>query len=899
MKQIITFILCLLLLAVREIYAQAPQKFNYQGIARDAQGNPIAKQQLSLKLTVLPTIDATVPEYEETQVVKTNEFGLYSLQIGGGTPVAGQMKMVKWETGNKYIRVAIDPSGGTNYINAGTTQLLSVPYAIYADRAGEAKSSGNTQRAGNQHYLSKFDASGSSSAEINSQIFDNGSNIGIGTITPAATAKLHISQNSASVLEHMRMQNLSATGAGRFTLYSDGASNYATFTKYGSTYAGGYAGITSLYPYANLLAFGNNGLVAGDGLGRFLISTSGNIGISLFKSGLSKLKFHADFASENVGIGGSSVPVSRVHLNNTDGNIMDLNLSNNSSGHSSTDGFAIVQNGKDAHLLQKENAALRFSTNNVEQMRISPAGQLGIGTNSPSAKLDVNGQIRIQGGSPGLGKVLVSDATGLASWQTPGAGSGGTLDQAYDFGGSGLGRNIQADAGAVWIQGTDGLFVTGILGQGNALGLSGSGTKMFFHPKKSAFRVGSVNANFWDEDSLGIYSFSAGFDTKAFGSASAAIGVGNTAKGNASMAFGAYSEALGDNSISIGDNTISKAYSSAAFGMNNDPISLSSPSSYVGTDPVFVVGNGIDAVNRSNALTILKNGNIGIGTNTPSERLEVNGQVKITGGTPGAGKVLTSDASGIASWQPIPAPSLGGATTLDSSYNFNGPGLGRIINANNGAVLIQGNDGLHVMDSVGIGTQTPGAKLDVAGQVKISGGNPGAGKVLTSDANGLASWQKGGGGVNGKSVLNGNTNPNVGIGTDGDFYINTNTNQIFGPKTSGVWGSGVSLVGPQGVVGSAGPAGATGATGPAGVNGKTVLSGTINPASGTGTNGDFYINTNTNQIFGPKTSGVWGSGVSLVGPQGVAGAAGPAGARCDRPCGAVACWSNRVNRPAG
>jgi hypothetical protein len=229
------------------------------------------------------------------------------------------MQSVQWESGNQFIQVAIDPSGGTNYIDAGTTQLLSVPYAIYADRAGVAKSSGNTQRAGNQHYLSKFDASGSSSAEINSQIFDNGTNIGIGTITPAATAKLHISQNSASVLEHVRMQNLSATGAGRFTLYSDGASNYATFTKYGSTYAGGYAGITSLYPYANLLAFGNNGLVAGDGLGRFLISTGGNIGISLFKSGVSKLKFHADFSSENVGIGGSSVPVSRVHLNNTDG----------------------------------------------------------------------------------------------------------------------------------------------------------------------------------------------------------------------------------------------------------------------------------------------------------------------------------------------------------------------------------------------------------------------------------------------------------------------------------------------------------------------------------------------------------------------------------------------------
>ena len=75
--------------------AQVPQRFNYQGIARDAKGNPLYKQQLALKLSVLPTQDATVPEYEETQVVITNEFGLYTLQIGNGNATIGQLKNVK------------------------------------------------------------------------------------------------------------------------------------------------------------------------------------------------------------------------------------------------------------------------------------------------------------------------------------------------------------------------------------------------------------------------------------------------------------------------------------------------------------------------------------------------------------------------------------------------------------------------------------------------------------------------------------------------------------------------------------------------------------------------------------------------------------------------------------
>ncbi|HQW46175.1 MAG TPA: hypothetical protein PLZ98_03820, partial [Chitinophagaceae bacterium] len=70
-------------------FAQSPKLFNYQGIARDATGNPLISQSLSLKLSILPTSDATLPEYEETQIIKTNEFGLYTLQIGNGQVLSG------------------------------------------------------------------------------------------------------------------------------------------------------------------------------------------------------------------------------------------------------------------------------------------------------------------------------------------------------------------------------------------------------------------------------------------------------------------------------------------------------------------------------------------------------------------------------------------------------------------------------------------------------------------------------------------------------------------------------------------------------------------------------------------------------------------------------------------
>ena len=113
-------------------------------------------------------------------------------------------------------------------------------------------------------------------------------------------------------------------------------------------------------------------------------------------------------------------------------------------------------------------------------------------------------------------------------------------------------------------------------------------------------------------------------------------------------------------------------------------------------------------------------------------------------------------------------------------------------------------------------------------------------------------------GADGKSVLNGTGAPSNGTGNNGDFYIDTVTDTIYGPKAAGVWPTpGTSLVGPQG---------------PPGDDGLSVLNGAGDPTSGDGVDGDFWINTTTDYIFGPKAGGVWPTpGTSLVGPQGPPG----------------------------
>ena len=115
-------------------------------------------------------------------------------------------------------------------------------------------------------------------------------------------------------------------------------------------------------------------------------------------------------------------------------------------------------------------------------------------------------------------------------------------------------------------------------------------------------------------------------------------------------------------------------------------------------------------------------------------------------------------------------------------------------------------------------------------------------------------------GANGSTIGYGTTAPTTSTGNNGDFYINTSTDFIYGPKANGAWPTGISLIGPQGAMGAPG------------ANGNTIDYGTTAPTATTGNNGDFYINTATNYIYGPKANGIWPMGVSIIGPQGISGA---------------------------
>jgi hypothetical protein len=145
MKQILFSICCLAISLT--IVAQSPQSFQYQAVVRDASGSVLVSQPVSFQISIISGSTTGTVEYVETHSAITNTLGIVLLSIGKGTPVNGTLAAVNWENALHFIKVEADPTGGTNYLDMGTTQLLSVPYALNSLKASQATNADNATNA--------------------------------------------------------------------------------------------------------------------------------------------------------------------------------------------------------------------------------------------------------------------------------------------------------------------------------------------------------------------------------------------------------------------------------------------------------------------------------------------------------------------------------------------------------------------------------------------------------------------------------------------------------------------------------------------------------------------------------------------------------------------------------
>jgi|LakMenEpi03Aug12_release.lakeMendotaPanAssembly.Ray.scaffolds.fasta_scaffold00532_28 hypothetical protein len=129
-----------MLVLVLSAKAQIPQQLNYQGIARNASGEPISTHVITVRLSIIDSASNGIVTYQETKTVSTNYVGLFTIVIGapGGTNVIGTIASINWSTGKKYIKLEIDPNGASNFSLVGMNQLQSVPFALAAEPVGPA-----------------------------------------------------------------------------------------------------------------------------------------------------------------------------------------------------------------------------------------------------------------------------------------------------------------------------------------------------------------------------------------------------------------------------------------------------------------------------------------------------------------------------------------------------------------------------------------------------------------------------------------------------------------------------------------------------------------------------------------------------------------------------------------
>jgi len=135
MKKFYT-ILCIAIASLTQLQAQAPQGFNYQATVRNSSGDLIVNTNVNFKFSITQGSQTPYTAYSEDHTPSTDDLGQVSLVIGQGNPITGIFSDIDWSIGNYYLAIELDT--GSGYVAMGTTQLLSVPYALYAENSGNS-----------------------------------------------------------------------------------------------------------------------------------------------------------------------------------------------------------------------------------------------------------------------------------------------------------------------------------------------------------------------------------------------------------------------------------------------------------------------------------------------------------------------------------------------------------------------------------------------------------------------------------------------------------------------------------------------------------------------------------------------------------------------------------------
>lgn len=207
-------------------FSQVPDALNYQAVVRNSAGEIIVNQNVSFRITILLNSASGTPIYVEKHSVTTNSFGLANLKIGQGTFVSGAFSADNWGSNPHFIKVELDPAGGSSYTFLGTTQLLSVPYAFHSETSNSSQWLNDSP-----------------------DIYFNGGKVGIGLVVGSSDVKLQVQGSTGhaiagennSAVGTLYAKNLGSGPAGDFRNYlriidgTQGAGKILTSDAIGNT----------------------------------------------------------------------------------------------------------------------------------------------------------------------------------------------------------------------------------------------------------------------------------------------------------------------------------------------------------------------------------------------------------------------------------------------------------------------------------------------------------------------------------------------------------------------------------------------------------------------------------------------------------------------------------------
>ncbi len=634
MKKIYTLVLSIFAIIA---FSQVPQYINYQGIARDVNGNAVLGQAITLDFGIYNQLSGGALLYSET-VNKTTDAitGIFTHGIGGGSPTFSVFSSLDWSSGQKFLEVKY------NGVALGRQQMLSVPYALYAEKSGSA---GSPSLSVNAPHTS----SGSGSNNLSLSIANPTLNIGgIATSTsttgynldinvPAPILNYTAGTNVLSLTQGIAVTTVNLSGVGANTINMMGTGNASVNPNIGNSFT------VSVPP--QVLSNNANTINLSNGGGSVVMpmtAITASTGIAVSGSSLSGYVISCTLApapyiaGQNINIAGNVISSPTYSLNFTtplNGNITNgpsttpftipsptltagsniiitgawptqtVAVSNTLISGAWTTTGNIGTNTVSNFIGTTDPVDLVFKTGNVSRAFLSSGGNFGIGSTSPLENLQVE--------SLGNSKISIISP-------------GGNIGALW------FGKTVTHNAGIIQYNNSTDEMNFGTASALSRLKLFGNGTAAF--GSTLAANPAGAFVNFCKQGAN---------DTKVL------ISGGDNNNNWGGML------SLGENENSLQGMTMKLHTGANKLVFTND-VNGSNPvvsiGGYSGASNGMMIGTGYWAVNSPpDGLAV--QGNVGIGTSAPTNLLHVNGAVRISDGSQGLNKVLTSDAAGVATWK--------------------------------------------------------------------------------------------------------------------------------------------------------------------------------------------------------------------------------------------------------